>query len=587
MAVGKENDSFSLLYRVGDDASGSVAFWRWRHVIRAGGKDKQQQQQQPVASGSLGPAGLHEGAFSPFFSGRCQALNGHAPTHRTWVVPQSIVCGCPPVSLNAPAGGATPAVKPKGTLKEGALALVGLVFGKGGAFAVEPFWNCPAVVTHVLVALFGMGSWVSVNSLWVELPVVVKKLPERWNLPAYLSVLIALGNVGPVSVTLAHHFAPGRLKEQWLIHAIQGLSLVAAVFLALFWDATAEVGGERHSLAYLVLTLALSLACCTSNVSFLPFMYQFPPLFIRTFFIGQGLSALLPCVLALGQGVGQVACLNDTGGANGSRAHYLEENFSASTYFWLLVGLLALSALAFLALVAWHRRGGAPPQEKSPSKDSVGTEESFPLQMDETPTSEPHHPHHPARSAAPGEAAAAAAAPPFWTRRNAFLLVLLGVSNALTNGVLPSVQSYSCLPYGDMAYHLSVVLSNIANPVACFLAMFLLCRSSLGLSVISAAGCVFGAYLMVLAALSPCPPLVGTSPGIALVVTSWILFMGLFSYLKVVIGSLLHEAGHSALVWCGAVIQAGSLVGALSMFPLTSIYHLFHSGMDCVDNCPA
>ncbi|XP_077665777.1 solute carrier family 52, riboflavin transporter, member 2 isoform X3 [Eretmochelys imbricata] len=35
-----------------------------------------------------------------------------------------------------------------------------------------------AMITHVLVALFGMGSWVAVNSLWVELPVVVKWLPE-------------------------------------------------------------------------------------------------------------------------------------------------------------------------------------------------------------------------------------------------------------------------------------------------------------------------------------------------------------------------------------------------------------------------
>lgn len=64
----------------------------------------------------------------------------------------------------------------------------------------------------------------------------------------------------------------------------------------------------------------------------------------------------------------------------------------------------------------------------------------------------------------------------FWTPRNNYLLVLLGVSNALTNGVLPSVQSFSCLPYGTMTYHLSVVLGNIANPLACFVAMFVLCR---------------------------------------------------------------------------------------------------------------
>ncbi|XP_044309257.1 solute carrier family 52, riboflavin transporter, member 2 [Varanus komodoensis] len=434
------------------------------------------------------------------------------------------------------------------------------------------------VVTHVLVALFGMGSWVSVNSLWVELPVVVKMLPEGWNLPAYLSVLIALGNIGPVSVTLAHHFAPGRLRERWLIHAIQGLAVGAALLLALFWDRTAVVAGEPHSVGFLALAFVLALGCCTSNVSFLPFMYQFPPLFIRTFFVGQGLSALLPCVLALGQGVGQLECLN------GTQPHYPEENFSATAYFWLLLALLAVSALAFLALALWHRPSAAP-EERRPSKDGVESEESFPLQVDGGPSPDPS-----AETVAAGERAgppAAAAAPSFWTRRNAGLLALLGLSNALTNGVLPAVQSYSCLPYGDLAYHLSVVLSNIANPVACLVAMFLLCRSLLALSALSAVACVFGAYLMGLAALSPCPPLVGTTAGIALVVLSWVVFLGLFSYLKVVVGSLLHEAGHSALVWCGAVIQAGSLVGALCMFPLTSIYQLFHRGVDCRDNCVA
>ncbi|PNJ08056.1 SLC52A2 isoform 13 [Pongo abelii] len=34
------------------------------------------------------------------------------------------------------------------------------------------------VLTHLLVALFGMGSWAAINGIWVELPVVVKELPE-------------------------------------------------------------------------------------------------------------------------------------------------------------------------------------------------------------------------------------------------------------------------------------------------------------------------------------------------------------------------------------------------------------------------
>ncbi len=64
----------------------------------------------------------------------------------------------------------------------------------------------------------------------------------------------------------------------------------------------------------------------------------------------------------------------------------------------------------------------------------------------------------------------------FWTSRNIYMLLLLGISNALTNGVLLSVQSFFCLPYGTMTFHLSVVLGNIANPPACFVAMFVLLR---------------------------------------------------------------------------------------------------------------
>lgn len=68
-------------------------------------------------------------------------------------------------------------------------------------------------------------------------------------------------------------------------------------------------------------------------------------------------------------------------------------------------------------------------------------------------------------------------------------------------------------------------------------------------------------------------------------VISWIIFTGLFSYVKVVIGTLLHEAGHAALLWCGISIQAGSLIGALTMFPLVNIYHVFARAQECVDNC--
>ncbi|XP_061597289.1 solute carrier family 52, riboflavin transporter, member 2 [Cololabis saira] len=458
-------------------------------------------------------------------------------------------------------------------------------------------WWHSAAVTHVLTALFAMGSWVSVNCLWLELPVVVRVLPEAWNLPAYLTVVIALGNLGPVAVTLTHHFAPGRLNERVAIHGIQALAVVAAAFLAIFWSHTVTVAGTPRSLPFLLATFLLSTVCCTSNVTFLPFMFRFPPQYIRTFFVGQGLSALLPCVVALAQGVAR-------GGGGGGTANAtlappesrtvnatlaletlatlapetaLEENFPAQNFFWFLFAMLLLSALSFFALTRRPTEAPQdplPPQQESDSGAAAAKDgEDTHLCNGGTPASEDQ--------VQVEEKPPSPAPAPFWTRRNIYLLLLLAASNALTNGVLPSVQSFTALPYGAMTFHLSVVFGNIANPVACFLAMFVLLRSSSGLGVLSVAGGVFAAYLLALAALSPCPPLRETDShaGEALVVVSWVLFTGLFSYLKVVVGTLLHEAGHAALLWCGISIQAGSLLGALTMFPLVNS-GLFQGG-DC------
>lgn len=45
-------------------------------------------------------------------------------------------------------------------------------------------------LVDLLAMIFGVGAWVAVNGMWVELPLLVLHLPEGWNLPSYLSVII-------------------------------------------------------------------------------------------------------------------------------------------------------------------------------------------------------------------------------------------------------------------------------------------------------------------------------------------------------------------------------------------------------------
>lgn len=45
-------------------------------------------------------------------------------------------------------------------------------------------------LVDLLAMVFGIGAWVAINGMWVELPLLVTYLPEGWNLPSYLSVII-------------------------------------------------------------------------------------------------------------------------------------------------------------------------------------------------------------------------------------------------------------------------------------------------------------------------------------------------------------------------------------------------------------
>ncbi|MBW02433.1 Solute carrier family 52, riboflavin transporter, member 3, partial [Eschrichtius robustus] len=169
-----------------------------------------------------------------------------------------------------------------------------------------------AFLIHLLVCTFGMGSWVAIHGLWVELPLLVTELPEGWYLPSYLTVIIQLANIGPLLVTLLHHFQPGCLSEVPVIFTVLGVGTVACTLFAFLWNVTSWVLGSHHSIAFLVLTFFLALVDCTSSVTFLPFMSRLPTRHLTTFFVGEGLSGLLPALVALAQGSGLTTCVNIT-----------------------------------------------------------------------------------------------------------------------------------------------------------------------------------------------------------------------------------------------------------------------------------
>ncbi|XP_038654585.1 riboflavin transporter 2-like [Scyliorhinus canicula] len=452
-----------------------------------------------------------------------------------------------------------------------------------------------ALMVHVLAAVFGMGSWIAINGLWVELPLIVPEIPEGWYLPSYLTIIIQLANVGPLFVTLMHKFCPRKLDETAVIYAIVCLGIVACFLLPFFWKVTTMFGGALHSTALLVLAFFVSLVDCTSSVTFLPFMTRLQPKFLTSYFIGEGLSGLVPGLVALGQGVGVVRCVNmtinttssvpsnSTGGNSYSIvAHYQPANFPPKVFFFFLSGMMSLCLVAFILLnylPESHHQRATGNYVKQTEAANGGTDLSKMEVAEQRPMISPSDGQQEARVKAIFRTVR------YSPSEMVLIFLVLAWVNALTNAVLPSVQSYSCLPYGNLAYHLSAALGAMANPLACFVAMFYPNRSLKLMGFLVLSGSALASYIMAMAVLSPCPWLAQTNSGTTLIVLSWILFVGTLSYVKVMIGIILRDEGHSALVWCGAVVQLGSMLGALTMFPLVSIYGLFHSGDPCNTKC--
>ncbi|OCT75153.1 hypothetical protein XELAEV_18034143mg [Xenopus laevis] len=412
-----------------------------------------------------------------------------------------------------------------------------------------------ALVVHLLCCLLGLGSWVTINGVWVELPLIVPHAPEGWELPSYVTLLTQFANIGPLAVTLTHKLWHGRLNEAPVIYLLLVVGAVACLLLTFLWHETTWVGGSRRSTALLALIFCLALVDCTSSVTFLPYMSRFRPDYLTTYFIGEGLSGLMPALVALGQGVGVVHCVSENGTeANRTQvnvtltAQYQEAHFPVWGFFLFLTGMMATSLLAFITL-------NRMPMERGQIEESRGVEQSSVM----------------GEQLARGNKRTESLKGRYTWVEGLFIFLVLGWVNALTNAALPAVQTYSCMSYGGQIYHLAVSLAAMANLLACGIAMYLPDRSLVTMGVLTVTGTGIGGYIMGVAVLSPC------CAGCC----SW----G-FSYVKVIIGVILRDEGHRALVWCGAVVQLGSMVGALTMFPLVNVYKLFHSGDPCSNNCP-
>ena len=417
-------------------------------------------------------------------------------------------------------------------------------------------------ITYFLFVILALSTWLDLNGVWVELPLIVHRAPEGWALPSYLSLAVAISNLAPILIMLLKVILKDRLDERIFIYIEILVGITACGLMAQYWDTTSWFAGARRSVLFILCIFLLGTLDTTSTITYSDYMKRYNAKLLNALFLGESLTSLIPSILASIQGVGgeAVCALNST------QPEYSSPRFSVQTYFWLFAAIIICSLVAFLAL-EWtniaHDNRTDGYKTSGTRQLSLQTDNALRPYADSSDKSMSKSMYY------------------------SLLLIIYFISIILF-GILPSIGTYVMLPYSQRAYYISSIILPISNPLSIIVSV--LYRTCLSLSMILAlcfAATCTAVYVIVVATLSPCPPLHDTVGGAILVTTCYFTAQLIYYYLRIVIANRirLEYQPNTGLFWLGAVNQVGALSGSIPMYFLINTFQLFKSREVCQIYC--
>ena len=360
----------------------------------------------------------------------------------------------------------------------------------------------------VLAALFALTCYLAFDAVTVMMPIFVQVLPEGWALPSYKDVIFdVLGNAGLLLFFTLRKIFKKRLKLEHVIYCSLILSSVCTIVLAFCWRKTAVVGRSEHSVAFFIIFFVMSCLSRINNASYLPYMARYPKEYLVFVNFGIGISTTITSLFALAQGINEIVhtCPNEAvPPSNSSNNTYnltlpepnnrrstnvthrqtdtFSPRFSVATFLLIIASLYAIGLLSFVGLNNF----------RFSMRHIVNTEELIEDQ------------EHP-RSGKP-------------RRKLVLLLVARGWTCLLLSTMYP-LLSYASLPYGVSIFYFATIIGIGMVPVSNVLYLFLPLKSVRSITILTGVTTILVFYLVVLAAMSPCPILLHHNVGGILVVS--------------------------------------------------------------------
>ncbi|OQR97780.1 hypothetical protein ACHHYP_10014 [Achlya hypogyna] len=418
--------------------------------------------------------------------------------------------------------------------------------------------------------LFGLGSWIMSNCVFVEIAALYQRTPEKAAISAYLIVAIQASNIFPTLYMMFNN-EQQLVSIRTAIWALLAMGIVVCVLLSIFWDQTSVIFGHSHSTALLILVFFGGMVSSTTSVVYYPFVATFPPLFTSALSTGEGLSGVIAGVLGIVQDPG---------------ASHMNITIGGFFFYGAIVFFVALLAFVFLTKSSWateihssmYREDSGdfdykftPPLKRAPPSPARKMSETLPLVL-------PQSKHQFSSSV---------------ERRNYVLTKLWKplscqvILCAMSFGVIPSILPFLGSKYADSAEVLkwSSVLSMACDPLARFLTSFYRWYNVTALTSLTV---LLGAGMVV--SSTSAHPLFSAHPlgGIAPVAANC-TFVFLFAYSQTMAYlTLKREVRYNetyattAYQWSGYLAQMGGLLGTVIIFPLVTYTSLFQGSYGSV-----
>ncbi|CAF1331561.1 unnamed protein product [Didymodactylos carnosus] len=421
-------------------------------------------------------------------------------------------------------------------------------------------------LTYASIIILNLSTWIALQGVWMEFPLIIPLVPEGWSLPALMSLVSCLANISPLMIIIMRRIQGSqRFSEIPYIYALTITGILSCIIIGLFWNKTIFIFNQKRSVILIIATFFLSIPDCSSSLIYFDFMKRFRPKYLNAMFIGESLICFIPSLIAIAQGIGsEVAC-------HGQEPSFSQPRFSVKIYFFILAGVITCSLISFI-LLRWTsiaEIGNAlEKRNETTIIDQEQDQDSKQACLEETMTTVIQRDNK-------------------LSRRTFYLLLIISVINSfIVYGCLPSLITYSLLPYGQRVFYYCSLLAPMAYPLACCVHAAIKLKL-ISLIISSVINILCSLFVIYIAFNSPCPILHDTVKGGILVTFIWCIIIFIVGYVRIRIGNIIKTSWpkQNGLYIYGLTTQIGYCLGSIPLFFIINVFKLLKDREPCVKYC--